>query len=840
MGFDCVSGLGLAAFDYNCPGMRPRPFALLSVALLTVIATHAGLAEQATAPARSRQSAPTPAAARPAPAPTPAAARPALGPLLTSDAQRTFVNDYCSGCHNDRLKSGGMTLTAFDPAHPEASPELAEKIIRKLRTGLMPPAGAKRPELQLAGTMAGSLETAMDRWGLAHPNAGSRPFQRLSRAEYARSIHELLDIEVDVSALLPPDTFSAGFDNIADAQSFSPTVMEGYIRAAARIATEALGDPAATATSITYTVPYTMSQMRRVDGAPQGTRGGISIVHNLPADGDYMFDVRMQAATNGGMIGSRSSNEQIEISVNGERAALLDLPAGMSESSARGLNLRTGLIFVKAGPQRIAAAFLPKFSGLVDDLVSPLEFTLADAIGAPQILQVPHLQHLNITGPFAARGVSETPAHRRIFSCQPRAASEELACATTIVRHLGEQAYRRPLSPQDLEGLLGFYRDARKDATFDAGIRTALQAMLASPNFVFRLEPPPAGLAPGRDYAIGDLELATRLSYFLWSTGPDAELLAAARERRLHLPAELERQTRRMLADRRADALSTRFATQWLHLSELEAMIPDALLYPQYDHVLAESMRRETELFFDSIVRSDANVLDLLTANHTFVNERLAKHYQIPGVIGSRFRRVELTDDFRRGLLGKGSILVMTSNSDRTSPVLRGKWVMEVLLGTPPPPPPPNVPGLEATTAVKDGHFRTVRERLEAHRASPACASCHRMMDPLGLALENFDVTGVWRIKDAGVAIDPSTTLFDGTPLAGPADLRKALLRYPDAFIGNLTENLLTYAIGRRLEYYDMTAVRAIRSSAAQQGNRFSALILGIVKSAPFQKARAT
>jgi cytochrome c553 len=813
--------------------MRPRPFAVLSVALLTVIASQAGLAQRTTS--STATSAPT------TPAPAGVATHEATSPnALTVDAQRAFVTDYCAGCHNDRVKSGGMTLTALDPAHVEASPELAEKVIRKLRTGLMPPAGAKRPDMPLAGAMATSLEASMDRVAVAKPNPGSRPFQRLSRAEYARSIHELLDIDIDVSALLPPDTFSAGFDNIADAQSFSPTVMESYIRAASRIAAEALGDPAATPTSVTYTVPYTMSQMRRVDGAPVGTRGGISIVHNMPADGEYVFDVRMQAATNGGMIGSRSTNEQIEISVNGERAALLDLPANMSESNARGLNLKTERIFVKAGAQRISAAFMPKFSGLVDDLVSPLEFTLADAIGAPQIFQVPHLQHLNITGPFNVKGVSETPAHRRIVTCQPHTAAEELPCATTIIKRVGEQAYRRPLSTQDASDLLGFYKEGRKGATFDAGIRTALQAMLASPHFVFRLEPPPAGVTAGSNYRLGDLELATRLSYFLWSTGPDAALLAAAREHRLHVPQELERQTRRMLSDPRAEALSTRFATQWLHLHELETMIPDALLYPQYDHILAQSMRRETELFFDSIVRGDANVLDLLTADYSFVDERLAKHYQIPGVLGSRFRRVELKDDFRRGLLGKGAILVMTSNSDRTSPVLRGKWVMEVLLGTPPPPPPPNVPALEATNAVKDGHFRTVRERLEAHRASAACASCHRMIDPMGLALENFDVTGVWRAKDAGGVIDPSSTLFDGTPLAGPADLRQAMLKYSDAFISNLTENLLTYATGRRLEYYDMAAVRTIRRDAARQGNRFSALILGIVKSAPFQMARAT
>ena len=819
--------------------MRPGLFLVTSVGLLALISLgQVGFAQRGAtpAPAARQPQADTPRTGGATPAVTAAPA--ATG--LPVERQRAFLNEYCAGCHNDRAKAGGMTLTALDPAKVAGSPELTEKVIRKLRTGLMPPAGAKRPEPPLATAMAVSLEAAMDRLAAANPNPGSRPFQRLSRAEYARSVRELLGIDVDVSALLPPDTLSAGFDNIADAQAFSPAVMEGYIRAASRIATDALGDPTTTPTSVTFNVPYTMSQMRQIDGAPVGTRGGVAVVYNMPADGEYVFDVRMQAATNGGLIGSRSSNEQIEISINGERVALLNIPAGMSEGSARGLNLKTERIVVKSGPQRVAAAFLPKFSGLVDDLVAPIEFTLADAIGASQIYQVPHLQHLNITGPFKASGVSETPVHRVVFTCQPKTATEEQPCATTIVRRLGERAYRRPLTAQDLDGLLTFYKEGRRGATFHAGIRTALQAMLASPHFVFRLEHQPAGVTPGANYRISDLELATRLSYFLWSTGPDAELLTVAQQKRLQNPAELERQTKRMLADPRSEALSTRFAAQWLHLADLEHMVPDALLYPQYDHILGQALRRETELFFDSLVRADASVLDLLTANHTFLNERVAKHYQVPGVLGSRFRRVELKDDFRRGLLGKGSILVMTSNADRTSPVMRGKWVMEVLLGTPPPPPPPNVPGLESTSAVKEGHFRSVRERLEAHRANPACSSCHRMIDPLGLSLENFDVTGVWRIKDGSSVVDPSTTLFDGTALNGPADLRNALLRYSDAFISNFTENMLTYATGRRVEHYDMAAVRKIRRDAAQQGNRLSAIILGIVTSAPFQMAKAT
>jgi cytochrome c551/c552 len=765
--------------------------------------------------------------------------RPAAVPAASPDAQAALVNQYCVGCHNDRVKSGGMSLQPLDVHHIDHQAPLAEKMIRKLRAGLMPPAGAQRPDANTLKTLAASLETAIDQAAAVRPNPGWRVFQRLNRAEYARSVHDLLDLEVDVSALLPPDLLSAGFDNIADAQSFSPAVMEGYIRAAGRIAADALGDPKASATSATYSIPSTMSQMRHVDGAPAGTRGGTSVVHIFPADGEYVFNVRFQAATNGGLIGRRSANEQIEVSINGERAALLDIPANMSESVGNGLNIRTGRIPVKAGPQRISAAFLPKFSGLVDDLVAPIEFTLADAIGSAQLLQLPHLQDLNITGPYTVTGVSDTPSRRRVFKCRPIAADEEHACASTILSSLARQAYRRPVTEEDLTGLLAFYERGRKEGNFESGIHAALQAILASPHFVFRLEPRPAGIAPGQIYRVGDLELASRLSYFLWSTAPDDELINAARARKLQNPAELERQVRRMLADARSESMSTRFAVQWLHLGELDTMTPDALLYPQYDHALAVGLRREVELFFDSIVKDDRSVLDLLSADYTFVNERLAVHYRMPGILGSRFRRVPVADDYRRGLLGKGAVLVMTSNADRTSPVIRGKWVMEVLLGTPPPPPPPNVPGLDATKTVKDGQMRSVRERMEAHRASPACASCHRLIDPIGLALENFDVTGVWRIKDAGVPIDPTSVMYDGTPLSGPTSLREAVLAHSEAFLGNLTENLLTYALGRRVEYYDMPTVRAIARTAARNNNRFSAFILGIVKSAPFQTSRA-
>jgi hypothetical protein len=732
-----------------------------------------------------------------------------------------------------------MNVAALQLQNVGQSAQLAEKVIRKLRAGLMPPSGAQRPDPATLKALAHSLEQAIDASATASPNPGWRPFQRLNRGEYARSVRDLLGIDVDVAALLPPDTLSAGFDNIADSQSFSPAVMEGYMRAAGKIVNDALGDPAASPTSVTYNVPSTVSQMRHVDGAPMGTRGGISIVHNVQADGDYVFSIRLQAATNGGLIGRRSLNEQIEVAIDGERVAILDIDPRMSEATGKGLNVQTDRIPVRAGSHRVSAAFLEKFSGLVDDLVAPIEFTLADAIGAAQLLQLPHLQDLNITGPFNVTGISESPSRRRVFTCRPASPDQETTCATSIIMNLARQGYRRPVTRADLDGLLGFYRTGRQEGDFETGIRTALQAILASPHFVFRLEHRPANVATGQNYRISDLELASRLSYFLWSTAPDDELVRVAADRTLRNPVELEKQVRRMLRDVRSESLATRFAAGWLHLAELESMTPDALLYPLYDRTLAQALRRETELFFDSIVREDRSVLDLLTANYTFVNERLALHYGIPGILGSRFRRVDVTSDDRRGLLGHASILTMTSNADRTSPVIRGKWVMEVLLGTPPPPPPPTAPGLEATSSIRNGQLLSVRERMEAHRANPACSSCHRLIDPIGLALENFDVTGVWRIKDNGVPIDATTVLFDGTALNGPASLRQAILKYADAFTGNLTENLLTYALGRRVEYYDMPTVRAIVRGAAREDLRFSSFVLGIVKSVPFQMSRA-
>ena len=786
-------------------------------------------------------------AAKPAAAAQPPVRKPPMAVAHTADAtgdsQAALVKQYCAGCHSEKGKAGGLSLASFEPAHADQSADVAEKMIRKLRAGMMPPPGARRPDGDALQKFAASLETRIDTAATLHPNPGRRTFQRLNRREYERSVHEMLDLDVDVNAFLPPDTMSAGFDNIADVQGVSPTLLEGYLRAAARISSLALGDRTASPTEATYKVPRTQSQMVHIDGTPWGTRGGISVVHTFPADGEYSFRIMLHGTPVGELFGSVANrNEQLEVSINGERATLIDIDYHMSEKDKNGLNLTTPRIHVKAGPQRVSAAFIQKFDGVIDDLVSPIDYTLADTEYGDNvgITVLPHVRDFSITGPYTVTGVSDTPSRRRVFICRPVSAADEIPCARKIVASLASQAYRRPASNEDVESLMQFYADGRKGKDFEAGLKGALQAMLASPHFLFRLEEIPAGVKPGQNYRIADVDLASRLSYFIWGTVPDAELQKAATAGTLHTPAVLDKQMRRMLADPKAEALSTRFASQWLRLQDVEKIHPDALLYPSFDNGLAESYKRETELLFDSLVREDRNLLDLFTADYTFVNERIAKVYRIPNIVGEEFRRVPLTDENRRGILGHGSILMMTSVADRTSPVQRGKWIMETLLGSPPPPPPPNVPPLDDTkSATTSGKTLSVRERMEEHRKNPACASCHRVIDPLGLALENFDVVGAWRIKDNGVNVDTAAKLYDGSDLNGPASLRQALLAHSDALIRNFTENLLAYALGRRVEYYDQPTVRAITKKAAQNGNRLSSFVAGIVTSPAFQMAQA-
>jgi hypothetical protein len=529
------------------------------------------------------------------------------------------------------------------------------------------------------------------------------------------------------------------------------------------------------------------------------------------------------------------------VSVNGERAALLDLNVRMSETDPKNsLEIKTPPIHVAAGPQRLSAAFIQRFDGPVDDLLVPLENTLADVNISFGVTALPHMRDMTILGPSTVTGVSDTVSRRMVFTCRPTNAREEETCAADIVKGLTARAFRGEATPDDVQDALSFYERGRKSGDFESGIRMALQSVLMSPRFLFRLEQAPAvrTVNASATYRLNDQDLASRLSFFLWGSAPDADLLKAAGAGSLRTTLGLEKQVRRMLADRRADALSTRFAAQWLRLQDLEKIHPDYLLYPQYDDTLAQSMERETELFFDSMVRDDRPVLDLLTADYSFVNERLAKHYGIANVTGNDFKRVQLPE-YRRGLLGQGSILTLTSYADRTSPVQRGKWILEVLFGAPPPPPPPNVPLLDDTKAVIGGKNLSTRERMEEHRKNPACTSCHKVIDPLGLTLENFDATGVWRIKDNEVPVDSIGDLYDGTKMNGPAGLREGMLKHSDIFLETFTENLMTYALGRRVEYSDMPAIRAILRDAGKNNNRLSSFVLGVVNSGAFRMAKA-
>ncbi len=699
----------------------------------------------------------------------------------------------------------------------------------------MPPPGAKRPAPEALTALVAALEGRLDAAAAAKPAPGWRPFQRLNRAEYARAVKDLLDVDIDVAALLPADTISDGFDNIADSQTFSPTLLSSYLRAAGKVTMLALGDAEASASEANYKVAKTASQLRRAEGAPLGTRGGLSVLHTFPADGDYVFRMDLHGNACGVLFGGTTTGEKLELSIDGARSALLDIDPRMTEATT-GVTLKTAPIHITAGAKRVSAAFLQQFEGPVIDLLAPIEHTLADTqIGvAFGITTLPHLKDLSIVGPYRPTGVSETASRRKVFTCRPTSPDEEMPCARSIIQRLATQAFRGPVSESDFAGLLQFYEDGRRERGFESGVGSAIEAMLASPQFLFRVEPVPAVATAGRAYRLRDRELASRLSFFLWGAAPDAELLQLAADGRLTAPGAVERQVRRMLADPRSEALATRFASQWLRLNDVDQMLPDALLYPYFDHSLGQAFKRETELFFDSLVREDRSVLDLITADYTFVNERIARHYGIPNVSGPAFQRVTVPD-YRRGILGHGSILTLTSVADRTSPVMRGKWVMEVLLGSPPPPPPADVPAFEATKAAVAGRLLSVRERMEEHRKNPACTSCHRVIDPLGLALDNFDVTGKWRIKDNEVPIDASGDLYDGTKMNGPAGLREALLKHEDAVLLSFTERLMTYALGRRLEASDMPAVRAIVKRAGQNGNRLSSFVLGIVASAAFQ-----
>ncbi len=769
-----------------------------------------------------------------------AAAAPSPGPhggtSLDADDANQVIQRTCGGCHNDRRLRGNLSLESFDVATAGQNAETAERMIRKLRAGMMPPPGARRPGADTLVALVEQLEDVVDRYAASHPDPGSRSFQRLNQPEYEAAVKDLLGLDVDAGEWLPLDQKSANFDNIADAQPLSPTLLEAYLNAAAAISRMAVGDPQAAPTNVAYKIPEYVSQnpWDHVDGAPYGTRGGLVVDHAFPADGQYVLEMTFASGENAPL-------EDVDVSIDGERVALLDYTRMGEGADGRGSDpMFTDPIVVRAGQHKLAVTFVRRSDGPYEDLIRPHVWSMAGGgSGGPGITTLPHLRSVIVHGPTSVTGVSASPSRQKIFTCRPTAAPEEEPCARSILTRLATEAYRRPVSDDEVDGLMGFYRDGASQHGFEAGVRSALEAILSSPFFVLRFEPRPGDVKPGESYALGDWAMASRLSFFLWGTPPDQQLMDAARSGHLHSASDIEREARRMLADPRSEALGTRFAAQWLRLQDLYKVHPDPNFFPNFDENLADAMHQETELFFNSLVREDRSVLDLFTADYTYVNERLARHYGIPGVSGPEFRRVTYPDGRRRGILGQGSVLVLTSLANRTSPVLRGKWVMEVLMGTPPPPPPPGVPALDETAGAKAGHVLTTRERMEQHRKSPACSSCHSMMDPIGLALDNFDPTGKWRERENGSALDTRGDFYDGTPISSPAELGEVLLKRPLPLVRTFTENLMAYALGRRVEYYDQPTIRKIVKDAEGDGYRMSDLILGVVKSDAFRMKKA-
>jgi len=769
---------------------------------------------------------------------------PTIGQVRPESPQRALVKQYCLTCHSDQAKTGGLTLEQLDIDHPEQQPEVWEKVVRKLRAGLMPPTGAPRPERAPLETLRASLEVSLDRFAATKPNPGATALHRMNRAEYANAVRDLLAVEVDPATILPADDSLEGLDNIADVLGTSPALIERYIAAAGKISRVAVGDTDISPLSTTYKVRGDVSQDKHVEGLPLGTRGGIAVRHNFPVDGEYLFKFSLLKVNFGAQYGQVAKNEQLEMSINGVQVLLMDLRTapyfylrgGAVAGPAPLLEIR---LPVKAGPQTIQVTFIKQTAAAVDDLVQPYQSTTTDlGIGVQYgYTTFPHLSGLEILGPYNIGGPGDPASRAKIFTCRPQAPREELVCARKIVSSLARRAFRRQPQEDDISLILDFYKQGRQAGDFDTGIQMAVRRILADPQFVFRFERDPATLPVGTPHRVTDIELASRLSFFLWSSIPDDELLTLAAQGKLKDPVVLQQQVKRMLKDSRSQALIANFAGQWLFLRELRNREPDLMVFPDFDDNLRQSLQRETELFFGSIVREDRNVFDLLTADYTFVNERLAKHYGIPGINGSDFRRVPSPSPARRGLFGQGSFLMVTSAVNRTSPVTRGAWILENLLGSPPPLPPPNVPPLPENPTGQGTKTAalSVRDRMEQHRANQPCKGCHQIMDPIGLSLENFDGVGRWRTEDSGARIDTAGQLVDGTTLDGVESLRTALLRYPDAFAQTLTEKLMMYATGRATHYYDMPAIRAAARDAAKNGYRFSALVTAIVSSDPFQ-----
>lgn len=758
------------------------------------------------------------------------AAKNCAGATASSPPPSAVFNKYCTVCHNARLKTGGFVLDTTQLDHVGDHAETWEKVVKKLRNESMPPAKMPRPDEATYNATASWLENALDRAAAAHPEPGKLPLlHRLSRTEYENAIRDLLALdalpkEMDYSLLLPADNASSGFDNIADLLFVSPTAMESYLEAARKISRLAIGDPTMPVMVNIYRLSGEHTQDVHVQGLPYGTRGGLAVRTDVPLDGDYVFKIEL--------AGAPREPDQLEITVDGAQAQLMDVGV-KQDPRAPGFHRPPKPLEVhvplKAGPRMIGVTFVQKDEARDEETVRPR----MRGRGTEAAIDM-----VTISGPYHGTTDPDTPSRRRIFVCHPSGAADETPCAKKILLTLERRAYRRPVTSADLQDLMPFYNEGHK-AGFDRGIEEALERLLVSPQFLFRIERDPPDVAPATPSRVSDLELASRLSFFLWSSIPDDDLLDVAARGRLHDPAVLEREVRRMLADPKAETLVSNFAEQWLFVRDIESKKPDDLLFPDFDETLRESFHRETDLFLDSVLlHGNHSVLDLMTADYSFLNERLAKHYGIPNVEGTYFRRVTFPPDSPRGgLLGQGSILTLTSYSTRTSPVLRGKWILENILSSPPPPPPPNVPALK--TAADTGKPLTMRQAMEAHRANPVCASCHARMDPIGFAMDNFDAVGAWRDSDAGQPIDASGVLPDGTKFNGLAELKKALLRHPEQFVDTVAEKLLMYAIGRNVQYYDQPAVRAIVRQARASNYSFAALVLGVVRSVPFEMRKS-
>jgi mono/diheme cytochrome c family protein len=788
-----------------------------------------------------------------------AAAPQAASAAPSTAAPRAVLDKYCVTCHNPRLKTAGLALDQLDVVNVAAGAETWEKVVRKLRAGAMPPPGAPRPDQNTSEQLAAYFEGALERASLRDPNPGrTEAFHRLNQAEYHNAIRDLLALDIDVSALVPADAADQhGFDNMAGVLSMSPVLLERYVSAARRISRLAVGIPPKGATIDTYTVPVNLLQDDRLsDDLPFGSRGGTSIRHHFPVDGEYVIKLRLQTNYVSYIRGLHQTHK-LDLRIDGARIKQFriggDAPGKPAPNSYEGnifgskeweayahhadddLEVR---VPVKAGPHLVGVDF-PREMWEAEGVLQPRQFEFALAINGRQD-DNPSLGSLEIDGPYSAGQPGDTPSRRRIFVCQPshRSAPETPAsddgCARKILSTLARRAYRRPVTDADLRTLIEFYRAGRQQGNFDAGIQMAIERLLADPEFLFRVERAPAGLAAGASYRISDLDLASRLSFFLWSSIPDDELIDAAAQGKLKEPAVLERQVRRMLADQRSRAMVDNFVGQWLLVRDINSVYPDPATFPEFDDNLRAAFEQETERFVESQLRENRSIVDLLSADYTFLNERLARHYGIPNVYGTRFRRVQLADPAERGgLLGQGSLLTVTSYANRTSPVLRGKWLLANILGTPVPPPPPDVPSLKETG--ENGKPASVRERLEQHRRNPVCSSCHSQMDPLGFALENFDAVGKWRdTAEGGAPVDASAALPNGARFQGLNGLREVLLARREQFVRTVTEKLLTYALGRGVEYYDLPVIRRIVRGAGPD-DRWSAIISGITASTPFQ-----